>query len=53
MEGVLVEAERVCGKTVVERALGLICCAKSGLTETELVDLLSLDDEVSDWVKEN
>lgn len=53
VEGVLVEAERVCGRIVMERALGLICSAKSGLTETELVDLLSLDDEVSDWVKGN
>lgn len=49
VEGVLMEAESVCGRIAVERALGLIWCAKSGLTEGEMVDLLSLDDEVREW----
>lgn len=49
VEGVLVEAESVCGRIAVEKALGLIFSAKSGLTEAEIVDLLSLDDEVREW----
>lgn len=49
VEKVLEEVEKVCGQVVVERALALICSAKSGLTEAEMMDLLSLDDEVRDW----
>lgn len=53
VEGVLVKAENICSRIVVERALGLICCSKSGLTEAEMMDLLSLDVEVRDWGKGN
>ena len=48
VEKVLEEVENVCGQVVVERALALISCAKTGLTEAEMMDLLSLDDEVRD-----
>ena len=38
--------ERVHGKILVTHALGYVTASKNGLTEPELEDLLSLDDEV-------
>ncbi|KAK3734688.1 hypothetical protein QZH41_002106 [Actinostola sp. cb2023] len=38
--------ERIHGNILVSHALGYITASKNGLTETELEDLLSLDDEV-------
>ena len=42
--------ERQHGRKLVRKALGYITAAKSGLTETELEDLLSCDDDVLDDV---
>ncbi|XP_068761739.1 NACHT domain- and WD repeat-containing protein 1-like [Montipora capricornis] len=42
--------ERKHGKTLTSRALGYITAARNGLTENELEDVLSLDDEVIDDV---
>ncbi|EDO47107.1 predicted protein, partial [Nematostella vectensis] len=38
--------ERIHGKTLVSHSLGYITASKNGLTEPELEDLLSLDDDV-------
>lgn len=42
--------ERKHGKTLTSRALGYITAARNGLTENELEDALSLDDDVIDDV---
>ena len=42
--------ERDCGDSLVRRALGYITAARSGVTSSEMEDLLSLDDAVMDDV---
>ena len=42
--------ERKHGKTLIAHALGFITAARNGLTESELEDVLSLDDDVIDDV---
>ncbi|KAL3863458.1 hypothetical protein ACJMK2_005212 [Sinanodonta woodiana] len=38
--------ERKHGSIVIQKALGYLCASKDGLSETEMVDILSLDDDV-------
>ncbi|GMW02375.1 MAG: hypothetical protein AMXMBFR84_35110 [Candidatus Hydrogenedentota bacterium] len=55
VEGILVdmlhriEDPRHHGRLLVERALGNIAASKNGLTEDELVEILSQDDSVMNW----
>ncbi|KAK3736404.1 hypothetical protein QZH41_017906 [Actinostola sp. cb2023] len=46
ISGLFERVEKVHGKLLVGHALGYITASKNGLTEAELEDLLSLDDEV-------
>ncbi|KAK3611249.1 hypothetical protein CHS0354_003878 [Potamilus streckersoni] len=38
--------ERKHGSIVIRKALGYLCASRDGLSETEMVDILSLDDDV-------
>ena len=40
------DLERMHGKYLVAHALGLITCSKHGLSDAEIDDILSIDDEV-------
>lgn len=42
--------ERSYGLTFTRRALGLISFSQEGISDSEMEDLLSLDDEVLDYV---
>lgn len=44
--------ENIHGRQLVRRVLGLLCAAKDGLSESELDDLISCDDDVLDDVFE-
>ncbi|XP_068701494.1 protein qui-1-like [Montipora foliosa] len=46
IHGLLERVERIHGKVLVSQALAYITASKNGLTETELEDILSLDDVV-------
>jgi hypothetical protein len=45
----LLERPDIHGATLVSRSLGYIATGKNGLTEDELIDVLSADQEVLDW----
>ena len=44
------EAERVNGRPLVEKVVLFLVCCKTGLTESELLDLLALDRKVSKYI---